>query len=154
MKTLRSISLLIIALLTISSCTTDEYYNDVYEETWHVEDLTVLGSHWNLVGNPNDIGSYYEYVFDGVPLDVSYYQGVVTAYMYFGYKTPNEIQTPLPYTEYKHYINGDGEDAYYSIQYSYDVKANGTISFKIYVSDYFTGDFTPSTQDFRIAIVW
>lgn len=156
MKILKHITLSIFILIAASSCTKEyyeEYYNDVYEESWHVKEFEILSNHWKLVGEPDQIGSYYEYIFDKVPLEVSYYDGVVTAYIFFDYKSKNETQTPLPYTEYL--IDAtSGEEINYSVQYSYYVKANGTIAFTAHVSDYYTSLFNPGTQYFRLAIVW
>lgn len=152
MKALRNISLLIIALITISSCTEEKYYpSDVYQESWYVDEFQVMNNHWRLVGNPGEINSYYQYEYSGLPLSESYYKGVVTAYLYFGYETSNEAQTPLPYTEYKYDADAD---EYYSIQYTYDVKPNGQIIFYAYVSDFYTNLFEPGTQTFRVAIVY
>lgn len=151
MKALKHITLLFMALVTITSCTTDD---DIYEETWFVKDFEIQSNHWRLVGDLNDIDSYYEYIFDKIPLNVSYYDGIVTAYMYFGFNTPGAVQTPLPYTEYKVAYDANDNEIYYSIQYSYDVKADGTIAFKAHISDYYTGDFNPGTQYFRVAIIW
>jgi len=146
MKALKHIALLCIALAIISSCT-DEHYTNVYEEDWFVDEFEVSNNHWNPVGGQNP---YFEYVFDKIPLEVSYYKGIVTAYIYFDYKTQKEIQTPLPYTEYRY---DSANDVYYAVQYSYDVKADGTIAFKVHVSDYYLDGFNPGTQYFRVAII-
>lgn len=152
MKALKHIALLFITLATLSAC---EDNNDIYEENWYHDDFEIRSNEWQLVGNPNEIYSYYECIYDGIPLRDSYYNGVVTAYMYFDFGTKYEVQTPLPYTEY--IVEKDkntGEEIRYSIQYSYDVKPDGTIAFKAYVSDYYTGLFNPGTQHFRVAIIW
>ena len=147
MKTLKHIALLFITLATLTAC------EDYYEETLYSDDFEVRSNHWQLIGDPNEVGSYYEYVHTGVPLNTSYYEGVVTAYLYLDYGTKYEVQTPLPYTEYiVEKING--KEFHYSIHYTYDVKADNTIAFKAYVSDYYTGDFNPGTQYFRVAIIW
>lgn len=148
MKTLRHIALLFITLATLTACE-----ENTYEETLYTRDFEVKSNHWQLIGEPNDVYSYYEYVYSGVPLDISYYKGIVTAYLYFDYGSKYEVQTPLPYTEYiVEEING--KEVHYSIQYTYDVKADNTIAFKAYVSDYYTNDFNPGTQTFRVAIIW
>lgn len=151
MKTLRHLTLLFIALITLSACEED----NTYEERWYVDNFEVKSSDWTLIGDPNDVYSYYECVYTGIPLNVSYYKGIVTAYMYFDFDTKYEVQTPLPYTEY--IIETDkktGEEIRYEVQYSYDVKDDNSIAFKAYVSDYYTGYFNPGTQYFRVAIIW
>lgn len=150
MKALKHIALLFIALITVSSCDND----DIYEETWFVKDFEVKSNHWELIGRPDQEGSYYQYVFNGIPGGVPYYDGITTAYLYFGFGTSSEVQTPLPYTEYLIGDDGNGNEVFYSIQYSYDVKADGTIAFKAHVSDYYTASINPGTQVFRVAIVW
>lgn len=150
MKGLKFIAVAIVLLTAFTACNDD----NVYEEKWYVQDFEVVSSDWRLVGQPGEVGSYYEYVFDKVPLEVSYYQGIVTAYMYFNYKGNNEVQTPLPYTEYYVETNTANEEVNYSIQYSYDVMADGRIAFRAIVSDYYTQYFNPGTQYFRVAIIW
>ena len=151
MKALKHIALLFIALITISSCDNND---DIYEETWFVKDFEVKSNHWELIGNPDAEGSYYQYVFNGIPAGVPYYDGITTAYLYFGYKTTSEVQTPLPFTEYLIGEDLNGNEVFYSVQYSYDVKADGTIAFKAHVSDYYTASINPGTQVFRVAIIW
>lgn len=151
MKALKNTLALLITLFAATSCEV----NDVYEEEWYVEEFKIFNSDWQLVGTPDEIGSYYEYVFYQVPLEVSYHKGVVTAYLFFNYGTKDEVQVPLPYTEYMVDIDPNtNQEIHYSIQYSYDVKADGSIAFKAYVSDYYTKLFNPGTQHFRVAIIW
>lgn len=152
MKTLKHIALLLLTLVTLSSC--EENDDNLYQENWFAKDFEIRSSDWKLVGEPNDIYSYYECVVSGIPLNTSYYDGIVTAYMYFDYDSKYEVQAPLPYTEYIVETNAGGEEVNYSIQYSYDVKSDNTIAFKAYVSDYYTGYFHPGTQYFRVAIIW
>ncbi|NDV63797.1 hypothetical protein [Bacteroides sp. 224] len=156
MKAFKILSIALLSLMTLNSCSDDVYYESepVYQETWYVEDFRITPNMWKLVGEPGEIGSYYRCVIGGLPLKDSYYDGVVTAYIYFDYDTPDEVQTPLPFTEYFIGRNSKNEEVPYSIQYSYDVAANGTIAFKAYVSDYYTDLFRPGTEDFRVAIVW
>lgn len=153
MKAMKFFAASLFFLTALTACTVEEYYTDDKEE-WYLEDFTIKSYDWTLVNGKNQIGSYFEYVFDKIPLDDSYYDGIVTAYTYKKYGTRDEEQVPLPYTEYHVDTNEWGDDIYYSVQYSYDVRKDGTISFKIYISDYFTGDFYPDTRPFRVAIVW
>ncbi len=148
MKALKPISLLFITLIALSSCYRDN------EDVWFVDEFQVESRHWQLVGGVDQEDSYYEYIFDRIPDGEPYYEGIVTAYMYLDYNTDYEVQTPLPYTEYRLGTDGHGNDVYYSIHFTYDVKADGTIAFKAYVSDHYTGSFNPGTQTFRVAILW
>jgi hypothetical protein len=142
MKTIKLIALAIFSLAVFNSCTDTE--------EWYTENLEVLAKDWKLNGEIDEIGSYYEYIFDGFP----YANGIVTVYMYRNFDTPSEIQVPLPYTEYGVDILADGKENPYSIQYSYDIAIDGTIALKVYVSDYMTSLFRPDTEVFRVAIIY
>jgi hypothetical protein len=136
----------IFAIITVS-CQID----DTPDTNWYTENLEVKERDWKLKGGEfNEIGSYYECVFYNVP----YVDGVISVYMYNDFGTSAEVQIPLPYTVYGVEDAGDGSEIYYSIQYSYDIAVDGTIAFKVYVSDYMTGLFHPGTETFRVAIVW
>jgi hypothetical protein len=143
MKTIKLIALAVFSLAVFNSCT-------VKPEEWYTENLKVLARDWELKGGLNEIGSYYECVFDGFP----YVDGIVTVYMYQDFGTSTEIQVPLPYTEYGIDLFDDGSELHYSIQYSYDIAIDGSIALKVYVSDYMTSLFRPGTENFRVAIIY
>jgi len=148
MKALKFTAIAVLAIMMFSSCTEEKYYPaDVYEETWYYDNFEILGRDWKLVGEAGTRGSYFEYIFDKVPLEVSYEIGIVTAYMYFDYKTAFEVQTPLPCKELYSAPN-------YDIIYTYDVKDDGTIAFKAYISNDRTDVYKPGTKYFRVAIIW
>jgi hypothetical protein len=154
MKTIKLIALAIFALAVFNSCEVDnpEVIPEENPEQWYTENLEVKAQDWNLEGGrPGEIGSYYEYIFDGFP----YVDGIITVYMYRNYRTPAEVQVPLPYTEYIAY-DENGDRKFYSIQYSYDIAIDGTIAFKIHVSDDYTSeeDITLQTLYFRVAIIY
>ena len=156
MKTIKFIALAIFSLAALNSCTEgdsrDPYYDDGNQEQWYTEILEVKYEDWKLVGNYNEIGSYYEYVFNGFP----YVDGIINVYMYVDYDTSKEIQIPLPYTEYRVEVLGNGDELHYSIQYSYDIAKDGTIAFKIYISNYMTASLERLllTEHFRVAIIY
>lgn len=151
MKTFKFLSLAFL-IAFLSSCE-DNSNDDFYEEAWYIKDVTVSSNDWVLVGNPGQVGSYYEYIVYDVPLKESYYSGIVAGYMYMDFDTNNEIQMPLPYTEY-FVDNSSGYSENCAIQYSYDMMANGTVAFKAQPSNHNTQSFRPGKQHFRIAIIW
>jgi hypothetical protein len=146
MKTVKSIAVAIFTLATLSSCSNGQDSN----EAWYNENLEVMEEDWVLVGKEDEIGTHFEYIFDDFP----YVNGIVTVYMYRDFGSRWEKQVPLPYTEYGIDFLDDGREKDYSIQYSYDIGLNGTITLKVYVSDYRTLGFSPGTQHFRVAIIW
>jgi len=147
MKTFKFIAISFIAIAFFYSCTINEHPSDVYEESWYVEEFTV--KNWKLVGAPDAPGSYFEYVYANIPLDPAYFDGIITAYIYENYDTPAERQLPLPHTYYELDNNVP-----YSVQYTYELRPNNTIAFKVYVSDYYTAGFNPGIITFRLTIIW
>jgi hypothetical protein len=144
MKTVKLIAFAIFLFAISNSCIEEN------PEKWHAEILEVKARDWELVGNSDEIGSYYQYVFDKIP----YVDGIINVYLYQNFGTPAEIQVPLPYTYYGVDVLDNGEEKYYSIQYSYDTAIDGTIALKIHVSDYMTSLFKRDTEYFRIAIIY
>jgi hypothetical protein len=147
LKSMKTIKLIVLAMFSaaiFNSCTIEN------QEKWYTDILEVNSRHWVLVGNLNEIGSYYEYIFDGFP----YSDGIVSVYIYENFGTTDELQIPLPYTYYGIDILDDGTEQHYSIQYSYDIAADGTIALKVHISDYMTELFRPGTEYFRVAIIY
>jgi hypothetical protein len=146
MKTIRVIALAIFALIVLNACTVEEN-----PEKWYSEVITVNVDEW---GEPvrfgNDAGYHYEYIYDGLPP----VEGIVNVYMFVDYGTSDEIQLPLPYTDYKVEWIDNGNPIYYSIQYSYDITKDGIIAFKIYVSDYLIDLIDLYTEHFRVTIIY
>jgi hypothetical protein len=155
MKTIKFIALAIFSLAVLNSCTEsdsrDPYYDDGNQEQWYTEILEVKYEDWKLVGRYNEIGSHYEYSFNGFP----YVGGIINVYMYIDFDKSTEKQIPLPYTQYEVEII-DGVRVPYSVQYSYIIEKNGTITFKIYVNDYYTESLEDLllTEYFRVAIIY
>ena len=162
MKTLKLIAPLVCILMLVSSCTKEEYYEDNgYKGNWFATEVTVPYDKWELVGKPDEIGSFYIYEVYIKELDTKYYNdaapyydGVISVAMYQNYKQSNEIQFPLPHIIYGVGYDPKGDEVYYSVQYSYDLQANGKIAFKIYVSDYLTNGFSLETKTFKISASW
>ncbi|MDR1595192.1 MAG: hypothetical protein LBS43_12040 [Prevotellaceae bacterium] len=154
MKTIKLIAFAIFSFAVLNSCTDgtsdDPYYDETNQERWYTEKLEVRAGDWELIGLEDEIGSYYQYIFDGFP----YVDGIINVYMYQNYGTNSEMQLPLPYTHYGVDIKDNGEEVPYSIQYSYDIAKDGTIALKVYVSDYYTSLFRPGTEHFRVAIIY
>jgi hypothetical protein len=146
MKTVKLIALAIFSLAVLNSCTEEN------PEKWYTDVFKVDVRDWVLVGAPDEIGSYYEYVF----YDVPYVNGIINVYMYVDYGTSSEIQIPLPYTDYRVEVDADGRRIPYSIQYTYDIAKDGSIAFKIYVNDYWTKSLESMllTEHFRVAIIY
>jgi len=139
MKTIKFIAIAIFSLVAVSSCTKEE-------ANWYVENFEVKAGHWVSVGKVGSPGFHYEFVFNQIPLDVAYHDGIVTAYLYQTIDNV-EVQTPLPFTYYE-----QDRSVLYSIFYTYDVASDGSIAFKMYPSDFFAIDQVD--EYFRVAIIW
>jgi hypothetical protein len=148
MNTIKLIAFAIFAVITLNSCTDGGLSEN--PERWHVEDLTVLSESWVLKGNPDELGSYYEYVFDNFP----YVNGIMSVFMFQDPGTDKEIQLPLPHTDFFVDVASDESEYHYSIQYSYDVAVDGSIALKVFRSDYRTNWFRPGTILFRVAVIY
>lgn len=162
MKTIKLIAPVLFMLFLISSCTTEEYYTEPGSDTnFFAKDIIVPASNWRLIGGENNINSYYECVVHIENLDSQYYpefspyyDGVITVSIYSNYQQNGEVQIPLPYTVYDAYEQRPDEWVYRSVQYSYDIHADGSIAFKKYISDYYTEDLINYTEYFKVAAVW
>jgi hypothetical protein len=153
MKTIKFVVFAIFASVVFNACNVEDSGEDCTcpaPEKWYTEILEVKATDWDPIGPKDEIGSYYEYVFNGFP----YVDGIINVYMFINYGTSAEIQVPLPYTEYGVDILEDDREKDYSIQYSYDIAKDGTIAFKIYISDYLTSFIPLYTEYFRVAIIY
>jgi hypothetical protein len=149
MNRIKFIFIAIFSLVIVNSCTVE---HDQDAGVWS-EDFEVKDRDWRLINGEDEIGSYFQYEFSGIPLDIAYKKGVVTVYRYENFGGRNEVQSPLPYTFYGVEETEYGE-IYYSVLYTYDITSAGTIVFKIYVSDYFTANLQLFDEYFRVAITW
>ena len=143
----------VLALVAASGCNSAEV---VEPNSWYSENFEVLEDDWQMIGRPNTDGTFYSYTFDKVPLNVSYYKGIVSAYIYVTTETGQEKQMPLPSVNYYLVPPQSPSDPpyYYSVKYDYAIGDDGTIEFLAYVSDYWTEEFHPGTLTFRVAIIW
>jgi hypothetical protein len=147
MRTLKFIFALL-AVGTLVSC--EQNYRNSEESNWYVEEFDIRARDWRLVGDPDAIGSYYEYTFslDNFTMYNAYDKGVMTAYLYRG-----DRQLALPYTFYMVDSDDYGNDIYYSVYYACEF-SDDAVTFKIYVSDYYTSLLNLNDEHFRIALVW
>jgi hypothetical protein len=114
---------------------------------------TVLERDWTLVGGPDDIGSYYECVFDVPRLSENVYNNGLV-FVYYEYNDNGTwVLTPLPYTYYD-IIVSRGIEYPYAAAYSYDITP-GTIAFRLTYSDFLTGQYAPpASSKFRLTLVF
>ncbi len=113
---------------------------------------TVRDVEWELVGDPDQIGSYYQHVFDEPFLTPDIYEyGTFIGYM-FDKINGSEVQTGLPYTIYDIEVTNEGERPF-SVQYMC-AATPGTIAFKVVFSDFYTEQYAPSTCNFRVMYMW
>jgi len=122
---------------------------------WKVFDFTVTRKAWELIGKPDEIGSYYYYVFDVPELTRAIYdEGLIVCYYRFKDDFGDNVQAILPYTYYDIFVNKWEEEFPYSVQYSYDVTP-GSIAFKVTFSDFYTADNEPPvTCNFRLHLIY
>ena len=119
----------------------------------------VTGGDWELVNAPNQIGSYYRYVFDVPEITEEIYEnGLIIAYYRYKDDHGDNVQSVLPYTYYDIDVDVDDDGKIneypYCVQYSYDVMP-GSIAFKLVFSDFLTdGNGPPSLCSFRLQLLY
>jgi len=121
---------------------------------WKVKDFTIARNSWELIGDGDEIGSYFYYVADVHELTNDIFEnGAIICYYRYRDDFGENVQTPLPYTYYDIIVNGKDEFPY-SVQYSYDVTP-GSIAFKVVFSDFYTADNKPpATCNFRLHLIY
>ncbi len=156
---------LFIAMLAFTACEGPEGPpgKDGLVSYWKNIDFTITRDMWQLVGDVDEIGSYYSRVFDIPELtEAIYFDGGVLAYYRYTNNRGIEVQTPLPFTWYNIYLK-EGVEQPYSVQFSYDVTPTvtgsggfpGTIEFKVTFSDFVTDRTTlPEYSDFRLTLLF
>ena len=113
---------------------------------------TVKEQDWILVGNPDEIGSYYEYIFDEPYITSDLFEfGLFIGYKFY-HIGDLKVQTELPFTVYDIEETPNGEH-HFSTQFMYDVNP-GQIAFKVIYSDFYTAPFPPKTHHFRVMYIW
>ena len=127
---------------------------DGAETKWWIKDFTIAKSNWELVGNPNDIGSYFRCIYNvpEITRDI-YNDGAIIAYYRYVDDFGDEVQTVLPYTYYDIVVDNNNESPY-CVQYSYDTTV-GSIAFKLVFSDFYTREYgPPSSCKFRLVLIY
>ena len=125
---------------------------------WKIIDFTIKGGvnggDWELINGPDQIGSYYRYIFDVPEITEEIYEnGLIIAYYRYVDDHGDKVQSILPYTYYDIDVDGDGNEHPYSVQYSYDVMP-GSIAFKLVFSDFYTAENgPPSLCLFRLQLL-
>ena len=121
---------------------------------WKVIDYAIPRNAWELIGNPDDIGSYFYYVSDVPELTQAIYNdGAIVCYYRYRDDFGDNVQTPLPYTYYDIIVEG-GVEFPFSVQYSYDVMP-GSIAFKVVFSDFCTAENKPPAScNFRLHLLY
>jgi len=127
---------------------------DGVETKWWIKDFTIAKKDWQLVGKPDDIGSYFRCIFNvsEITRDI-YNDGAIIAYYRFVDDFGDEVQTVLPYTYYWMDVKG-GIEYPYSVQFSYDTTI-GSIAFKLTFSDFYTFENgPPATCYFKLVLIY
>ena len=115
---------------------------------WNVLNYTVYEGDWELVGRPDELGSYYKYTFS----EKSLTKFICEEGNVFGYRWIDaNTQTPLAQAVFMA-ENVHGEILYFSDMFSFSFSP-GYITFYVDYSDFATKTLPPSC-DFRIVMNW
>jgi hypothetical protein len=154
MKRLQYLAVILIAAATFTACEGPMGPMGPEGPTRELINKTIqVGvNDWKLVGAADEVGSYYQAAYDNVvPSDV-FDKGVIVVYLAQKDGNVNTF-TPLPYTFYGIDTDQNGYEYPYSILYTYDVGSDGSLAFKMYVSDYYTASTKPSAQTFYVTML-
>ena len=122
---------------------------------WKVMDFTIKSNQWELVGDKDELGSYYMYLFEGnnAPEELRYVvdnMGEVSGCL-VGSLDGEEIFYPLPHENF--FGSSDGEyESLWSETYKFDY-TRSSIAFYVYYSDFYTAT-PPTTCTFRMNFKW
>ncbi len=122
---------------------------------WKVMDFTIKSNQWELVGDKDELGSYYMYLFEGnnAPEELRYVvdnMGEVSGCL-VGSLDGEEIFYPLPHENF--FGSSDGEyESLWSETYKFDY-TRSSIAFYVYYSDFYTAT-PPATCTFRMNFKW
>ena len=122
---------------------------------WKVMDFTIKSNQWELVGDKDELGSYYMYLFEGntAPDELRYVvdnMGEVSGCL-VGSLDGEEIFYPLPHENF--FGSSDGEyESLWSETYKFDY-TRSSIAFYVYYSDFYTAT-PPATCTFRMNFKW
>jgi hypothetical protein len=135
---------------------------DGAETKWWIKDFTIVKENpkkdewqWQLVGEPNDIGSYFYCICDvpEITRDI-YNDGAIIAYYRYVDDFGDEVQTVLPYTYYDIVVDNNDNEFPYCVQYSYDTTV-ASIAFKLVFSDFYTKEYGPPANcKFRLVLIY
>ena len=135
---------------------------DGHSTEWYYVDFRIKGADWLRAGQPDEIGSYYYYVFDAPEITQAIYDDglILCAYRYVD-DTGVDVQSYLPYTEYfidtdQHGKNENRFAMYISFSVTPTVgRYPGTIEFRVTFSDFYTGKKGPPASCwFRLTLVY
>ncbi len=144
---MKKILFLLLTVCSLVACDKN-YYETGYSQS-QIVTFTIYAEDWQLVGDPNEINSYYTYIFNTreITSDI-YYNGSVTGYLVQDEGTNNEVQTPLPYVLHL----GDDVNPFWTETYTFDFMP-GSIAFYVRYSDFAT-QVVPPTCTFRMVLRW
>ncbi|GHT78142.1 hypothetical protein FACS189464_1070 [Bacteroidia bacterium] len=128
--------------------------SDAYLE-WTTTKVTIARNAWELIGEPDEIGSYYRCLFEFPALTEDIYEeGIIICYYEYQDELGDWVLSPLPYSVYDMYKNDRNQEVQVSINYSYTVSP-GYIEFRLAYSDFYTGAFAPPAECFfRASVVY
>ena len=122
----------------------------VSDTNWAVREYVIKEKDWSLVGNVNQIGSYYMCEFNESYLtDFVCYSGIVCGYMYVDVGSNVLAQSSLPYIIYD--MDDEGNQIW-STKFLYDFMP-GSIAFYCHFNDFVT-QFNPGNCKFRVTMLW
>ena len=114
---------------------------------WEIINYTVRANDWKLVGNPNQLGSYYMFEFP---------ESKITTFVcekgnVFGYRwLDNNTQTPLGQVSVMGESGTGGQEFLFTEVYSFSFRP-GFVTFYVDYSDFAT-EIRPTTCNFRIVL--
>jgi len=119
---------------------------------WEQAFYTVKSNDWVLVGRPDGLNSYYQYVFDEPLLsNFIYSNGVVLGYLVVNPGTQDELLRPLPDDIPLGEEIQQGE-ALWTQYITFDYQA-GSVAFYVSYSDFATS-VRPPEMKFKLVMMW
>lgn len=116
----------------------------------YTQEFTILPHHWQLVGNPNELNSFFVATkqFDRLTQDV-YESGSVIAYV----ENHDGVKNGMPFVWHKGGLNDWNEEILWTETYDFDFTV-GEVRFYLTYSDFST-DITPDEiKTFHIVLLW
>ncbi len=125
---------------------------DGNETVWKIIEYTVKENDWGLVGDPNELGSYFIHEFDVPELtnDIAKEGAVIVYYFNENFNT----WSPLPYSVPRYGYDNQGNLVLYTESFSFDF-GSGSMAFYIDVSDFSTDVSWPEgNMLFKIVLIY